>query len=75
MSAKPNRRNKANNKANFGYQEVAENEKQTLVDGVFHSVAQRYDLMNDLMSFGMHRVWKRMAVAHSGVRKNRKIRQ
>ena len=64
---------KAKKTANFGYQEVAENQKQPLVDGVFHSVAQRYDLMNDLMSFGLHRVWKRIAVAHSGVRKNSSV--
>ena len=42
----------------FGYRRVALGDKQTLVDGVFHSVAQRYDLMNDLMSFGLHRLWK-----------------
>jgi demethylmenaquinone methyltransferase/2-methoxy-6-polyprenyl-1,4-benzoquinol methylase len=42
----------------FGYREVKLDEKQRLVDGVFHSVAQRYDLMNDLMSGGLHRAWK-----------------
>lgn len=42
----------------FGYQEVAEGEKARLVQGVFSSVAARYDLMNDLMSGGVHRLWK-----------------
>ncbi|KAA0078627.1 bifunctional demethylmenaquinone methyltransferase/2-methoxy-6-polyprenyl-1,4-benzoquinol methylase UbiE [Tardiphaga sp. P9-11] len=42
----------------FGFRDVPVGDKQTLVNDVFHSVAQRYDLMNDLMSGGMHRVWK-----------------
>ena len=42
----------------FGYSEVPLNEKQGLVDDVFHKVARRYDIMNDLMSGGMHRLWK-----------------
>ena len=42
----------------FGYRDVPLGEKQTLVNEVFHSVASRYDLMNDLMSAGLHRVWK-----------------
>jgi demethylmenaquinone methyltransferase / 2-methoxy-6-polyprenyl-1,4-benzoquinol methylase len=44
--------------APFGSRQVPLAEKQALVDGVFHSVAHRYDLMNDLMSFGLHRAWK-----------------
>jgi len=46
-------------KADFGFKQVAEEQKQSLVQGVFSSVAHKYDLMNDLMSFGMHRWWKR----------------
>src|SRR5436309_3338409 len=42
----------------FGFRDVPLGEKQTLVNEVFHSVAQRYDLMNDLMSVGLHRAWK-----------------
>ncbi len=42
----------------FGSRQVPLADKQGLVDGVFHSVARRYDLMNDLMSFGLHRAWK-----------------
>ena len=42
----------------FGFRDVPLDDKQTLVNDVFHSVAKRYDLMNDLMSAGLHRVWK-----------------
>ncbi len=49
--------------ASFGFREVAAAEKQPLVQGVFRSVASRYDLMNDLMSGGIHRLWKREMVA------------
>jgi demethylmenaquinone methyltransferase / 2-methoxy-6-polyprenyl-1,4-benzoquinol methylase len=42
----------------FGFRDVAVNDKQALVNDVFHSVARRYDLMNDLMSGGLHRIWK-----------------
>ena len=52
----------------FGYQKVPEDEKSQRVAGVFDSVAARYDLMNDLMSGGLHRMWKRFAVEASGVR-------
>jgi demethylmenaquinone methyltransferase/2-methoxy-6-polyprenyl-1,4-benzoquinol methylase len=52
----------------FGYSDVPESEKAGLVGQVFQSVARRYDLMNDLMSLGVHRVWKQFAIAHSGVR-------
>ena len=46
----------------FGFREVPLGDKQTLVNDVFHSVAQRYDLMNDLMSAGLHRVWKDLMI-------------
>ncbi len=49
----------------FGYQSVPEDEKSQRVSDVFESVAARYDLMNDLMSLGLHRLWKRFAVAQS----------
>jgi demethylmenaquinone methyltransferase/2-methoxy-6-polyprenyl-1,4-benzoquinol methylase len=52
----------------FGYRQVDEDDKASLVAGVFHSVASRYDLMNDLMSGGIHRIWKRFAIEVSGVR-------
>ena len=50
-------------RASFGFRDVATADKQRLVDGVFHKVAARYDLMNDLMSGGLHRVWKDAMVA------------
>jgi hypothetical protein len=50
------------NEADFGFSRVRLDEKQGLVDEVFHAVASRYDLMNDLMSGGMHRVWKDILV-------------
>ncbi len=46
----------------FCFRDVALEDKQTLVNSVFHSVASRYDLMNDLMSGGLHRVWKDIMV-------------
>jgi len=52
----------------FGYRDVPEGEKAKLVGEVFTSVARNYDVMNDLMSFGLHRVWKRYFVGTSGVR-------
>ena len=44
-------------KTHFGYQQVNEEEKARKVSGVFDSVARKYDLMNDLMSLGIHRLW------------------
>ncbi|MEN2751510.1 bifunctional demethylmenaquinone methyltransferase/2-methoxy-6-polyprenyl-1,4-benzoquinol methylase UbiE [Psychrobacter sp. FBL11] len=52
----------------FGYKTVNKAEKQARVADVFTSVAKKYDIMNDLMSFGIHRLWKRFAISLSGVR-------
>jgi demethylmenaquinone methyltransferase/2-methoxy-6-polyprenyl-1,4-benzoquinol methylase len=57
----------------FGYREVDKEEKASLVADVFHSVASRYDLMNDLMSGGIHRIWKRFTIELSGVRKGNAV--
>lgn len=57
----------------FGFKTVAETEKEHLVADVFHSVAEKYDLMNDLMSFGIHRLWKRFTIDCAGVRPGQKI--
>jgi demethylmenaquinone methyltransferase/2-methoxy-6-polyprenyl-1,4-benzoquinol methylase len=54
--------------ADFGYERVPWTEKKRRVRGVFDSVASRYDLMNDVMSGGLHRLWKRFALAHTGLR-------
>jgi demethylmenaquinone methyltransferase / 2-methoxy-6-polyprenyl-1,4-benzoquinol methylase len=58
-------------KTDFGYRRVPLAEKQGLVNDVFHRVADRYDLMNDLMSFGLHRMWKDVLVARLRPPKNR----
>lgn len=57
----------------FGYQQVSVEEKSRRVARVFESVAFRYDLMNDLMSMGAHRLWKRFAVALAGVRPGQRV--
>ena len=57
----------------FGYQKVETDAKADMVAGVFHSVAARYDLMNDLMSGGIHRIWKRFTIELSGVRKGQAV--
>ena len=57
----------------FGYQQVDWDEKQRRVAGVFDSVADNYDLMNNVMSFGIHRLWKRFAVEQSGARPGQRI--
>ncbi len=62
-----------NRNTHFGYRQVDVDEKASLVRGVFDSVAGRYDLMNDLMSLGIHRLWKRRAVELSGVRRGQSV--
>lgn len=57
----------------FGYREVEAEAKAGLVANVFHSVAARYDLMNDLMSGGVHRLWKRFTIELSGVRPGHRV--
>ncbi|HTJ91952.1 MAG TPA: bifunctional demethylmenaquinone methyltransferase/2-methoxy-6-polyprenyl-1,4-benzoquinol methylase UbiE [Pararobbsia sp.] len=55
-------------KTHFGFETVDENDKASKVAGVFHSVASKYDVMNDMMSGGMHRLWKAFTIAQAGVR-------
>lgn len=57
----------------FGFQQVPVTEKRQRVAGVFDSVASKYDLMNDLMSFGVHRLWKRFVIDLAGVRAGEKV--
>jgi len=61
------------NTTHFGFKRVATEEKVNLVRGVFDSVAGQYDIMNDLMSLGIHRIWKRVAVQLSNVRKGEQV--
>ena len=62
-----------NEKTSFGFEPVAPEEKARRVRGVFESVAGKYDLMNDLMSGGLHRAWKRFTVEVSGVRAGARV--
>ena len=57
-----------NEKTHFGYQTINKSDKVAEVAKVFHSVASKYDVMNDLMSFGIHRLWKRFTIEHSGIK-------
>ena len=61
------------NTTHFGYKDVPKEEKQAMVADVFHSVAAKYDVMNDLMSFGVHRLWKRFTIDMSGARPGNKV--
>lgn len=61
------------NTTHFGFKQVAEDDKVNLVRGVFDSVASQYDIMNDLMSMGIHRIWKRVAVQLSNVREGDQV--
>jgi demethylmenaquinone methyltransferase/2-methoxy-6-polyprenyl-1,4-benzoquinol methylase len=60
-------------KTHFGYEQVPEDEKAGRVERVFTSVAPSYDLMNDLMSLGLHRLWKRFAIEMSGARAGSRV--
>lgn len=61
------------NTTHFGFKDVPVNEKAKLVRSVFDSVAEKYDIMNDLMSMGIHRIWKRIAVQLSHVRAGEQV--
>lgn len=63
----------SDNTTHFGFQKVNESDKARKVAEVFDSVAQRYDVMNDLMSAGLHRVWKAFTIAQSGVREGSRV--
>jgi len=66
--AKPEQPESGQSTTHFGYKKVPTGEKESQVADVFDSVASKYDLMNDLMSFGVHRLWKRFTIDKSGVR-------
>lgn len=69
MTDKPN----SERTTHFGFQTVSESEKAAKVADVFHSVASKYDVMNDLMSGGIHRLWKRFTIELSGVRPGNRV--
>ncbi|MBV34738.1 MAG: bifunctional demethylmenaquinone methyltransferase/2-methoxy-6-polyprenyl-1,4-benzoquinol methylase UbiE [Rickettsiales bacterium] len=73
---KQNSNNKSQDQGNtthFGYETVAKEEKAAKVAEVFHSVAGKYDVMNDLMSFGVHRLWKRYTIERAAARSGQRI--
>jgi len=61
------------NKTDFGFKKINIQEKASLVRGVFDSVANNYDIMNDLMSLGIHRIWKRITIDQAGVKPSDRI--
>lgn len=61
------------NTTHFGFEQVATEDKVRMVRGVFDSVAKNYDVMNDLMSFGIHRIWKKIAIQLANVRNGDQI--
>ncbi|MBF7073926.1 bifunctional demethylmenaquinone methyltransferase/2-methoxy-6-polyprenyl-1,4-benzoquinol methylase UbiE [Glaciecola sp. MH2013] len=63
----------AASQTHFGFKQVEKAQKESMVADVFHSVAAKYDLMNDLMSLGIHRMWKRYTIDCSGVRPGHKV--
>ncbi|MFQ0990862.1 bifunctional demethylmenaquinone methyltransferase/2-methoxy-6-polyprenyl-1,4-benzoquinol methylase UbiE [Gilliamella apicola] len=74
MSQSSDNQDKTNQeKIDFGYRQVLKEEKVKHVADVFHSVADKYDVMNDLMSFGIHRIWKKITIEYSSVRKGQKV--
>lgn len=62
-----------NNKTHFGFKDVAEEKKADLVAEVFHSVASNYDIMNDVMSLGMHRLWKKFTFFTAELKSGHKV--
>lgn len=73
MSNARDPREEAQANTHFGFREVPAAAKNRLVGAVFHSVAPKYDLMNDVMSFGIHRLWKQFAIAQSGARAGSRV--
>ena len=58
----------AEDKTHFGFKQVDADKKAGMVAEVFNSVASKYDIMNDVMSFGIHRIWKKIAMSHTGLK-------
>lgn len=71
--SKPHQSNTNEPTTHFGFKNVPESQKAEKVAEVFHSVAARYDIMNDVLSAGMHRLWKRFTIELSGVRHGNKV--
>lgn len=67
------RTSEQSNQTHFGFKNVDKSQKASMVAEVFHSVAAKYDVMNDLMSMGIHRLWKRFTIDCSGARAGHKV--
>ena len=63
----------SDNKTHFGFEQIPADEKVKRVAGVFHSVAEKYDVMNDVMSLGIHRLWKRFTLSQTGLKAGQKV--
>ena len=63
----------SDDKTHFGFQQIPVEEKVKRVAGVFHSVADKYDVMNDLMSLGIHRLWKRFTLSQTGLKAGQRV--
>jgi demethylmenaquinone methyltransferase / 2-methoxy-6-polyprenyl-1,4-benzoquinol methylase len=72
-SSQQDKNTEGTDKTHFGYEEVRKEDKANRVAGVFHSVASNYDFMNDVMSMGIHRLWKRFTIEMSGVRAGQRV--
>ena len=64
---------KSNEETHFGFEQVKAEEKAGKVAEVFHSVADKYDVMNDVMSFGVHRLWKRFTLGQTGLKNGQRV--
>ena len=62
-----------NKKTHFGFESISSDEKKGRVNSVFSSVATNYDIMNDVMSFGLHRMWKKILIELAGIQKHSQI--
>ncbi|MDH5471798.1 MAG: bifunctional demethylmenaquinone methyltransferase/2-methoxy-6-polyprenyl-1,4-benzoquinol methylase UbiE [Gammaproteobacteria bacterium] len=63
----------SDDKTHFGFEQIPVNEKVKRVAGVFHSVADKYDVMNDVMSLGVHRLWKRFTLSQTGLKAGQRV--
>ena len=73
MTEENKKQDKKDPQTHFGFKEVPESEKEEDVRHVFDSVARRYDLMNDLLSLGLHRLWKRICVREVGLTRGSRV--
>ena len=72
-SSVANQTQRSDSVTHFGFKDIPTEDKVNKVAEVFHSVASKYDIMNDLMSLGIHRIWKRLTIESSGVRPGHKV--